>query len=68
MSEEKKTCKKKCDCKEKEVQKEESNDKSTKELENTKTDIIKKPSLIAKIQKPLPEKNSTSSKTKEQEL
>lgn len=39
-----------------------------KELENTKTEIIKKPSLIAKIQKPLPEKNSTSSKTKEQEL
>ena len=39
-----------------------------KELENTKTDIIKKPSLIAKIQKPLPEKNSTSSKAKEQEL
>ena len=39
-----------------------------KELENTKTDIIKKPSLLAKIQQPLPEKNSTSSKTKEQEL
>ena len=39
-----------------------------KELENTKTDIIKKPSLIAKIQQPLPEKNSTSSKAKEQEL
>lgn len=39
-----------------------------KELENTKTEIIKKPSLIAKIQQPLPEKNSTSSKAKEQEL
>ena len=39
-----------------------------KELENTKTDIIKKPSLLAKIQQPLPEKNSTSSKAKEQEL
>ena len=39
-----------------------------KELENTKTEIIKKPSLIAKIQKPLPEKNSSSIKTKEQEL
>ena len=39
-----------------------------KELENTKTEIIKKPSLIAKIQKPLPEKNSSSAQTKEQEL
>ena len=39
-----------------------------KELENTKTEIIKKPSLIAKIQKPLPEKNSSSTKAKEQEI
>ena len=39
-----------------------------KELENTKTEIIKKPSLIAKIQKPLPEKNSSFTKTKEQEI
>lgn len=43
VSEEKKTCKKKCDCKEKEkeVQKEESNDKSTKELENVKSELSK---------------------------
>ena len=39
-----------------------------KELENTETEILKKPSLLAKIQKPLPEKNASSPKAKEQEL
>ena len=38
-----------------------------KELENTKTDIIKKPSLIAKIQKPLPEKDNALQKSKGRE-
>ena len=41
MSKEKESCKKNCDCKEKEFQKEKIDDKTTIELENTKAELSK---------------------------